>query len=231
MRDAIERTSFVDITTADAPEQGARSDGSSRRRLLTAGLSGAALAALVSRPAAAASDEATTTTAPPKQPTSDDVQLLVFAQRAELAAQELYTAALDADQESPIFDDLSRATMASIRQHHDAYAEALGGLLGRDSIRESEQSIVDSLSADFTGSDAAAIAVAAHGLEQTLVATHTELLGALDGIDGSALIASILVVEARHIPVLATLAGLDAVDDIALFVDNDATPLTPADPA
>jgi hypothetical protein len=221
----------VDITTDDAPEQGARSDGSSRRRLLTAGLSGAALAALVSRPAAAASEEATTTTAPAKQPTDADVDLLVFAQGAELAALELYTAALDADAESGLFDELTRSTMAGLRQHHDAYAEALGGLLGRSSVRDSAASIVDGLSASFTGGDAASIAVAAHGLEQSLVATHTDLLGQLDGIDGSALIASILVVEARHIPVLATLAGLDPVDDIALFVDNDATPLTPADPA
>ncbi len=162
---------------------------------------------------------------PPKRPSAADVELLVAAQGLELAALELYVTALAGDAS---FDDLTRSTLGSIRQHHDAYAEALGGLLGRDSITTPDAALLSARSGDFGGSDAAAIITAAHDLEKALVATHTGLVGQLTGTDGTGLIASILVVEARHIPVLATLLGLDPVDDIDAFVTNDATPLTPA---
>lgn len=215
----------MDMTNAEAPDQGARSDGPSRRRLLTAGLSGAALAALVAGRASAATEEAPTTTAPPKRPTETDEQLLAFAQAAELAALELYDTAVSGDAG---FDEASRIAMASIRQHHDAYAEALGGLLGRASVTEAAEAVLDAFSADFASSDPTTVATAAHELERTLVATHTSLLGELDGIDGSGLIASILVVEARHVPVLAQIAGLDPGSDLDAFVgQNDATPLSP----
>ena len=70
-----------------------------------------------------------------------------------------------------------------------------------------------------------ALAAAAYDLESTLVATHTELLGQLEGIDGARLIASILIVEARHGTVLADVAGHG--DDLdALFV-NDADAAAP----
>ena len=63
----------------------------------------------------------------------------------------------------------------------------------------------------------------AYDLESTAVATHTELLGQLEGIDGAETVASILIVEARMRTVLADLAGHG--DDLdALFVD-DAEPL------
>jgi hypothetical protein len=207
------------MTTAEA--QDAR-DGTSRRRLLTAGVSGAALAALVAGRAAAQTEGGATTTAAPKRPTTADEALLVAAQAAELAAFELYDSALGGD----AFEGDDRATIAGIRQHHDAYAEALGGLLGRGSTSDADEAVVEQYSSGFDGSSAASVALAAHGLERTLVATHTALLAELDGTDGAGLIASILVVEARHIPVLASLAGLDPASDLDAFVgQNDATPL------
>lgn len=217
----------MDITNAETPDEGAPRDGTSRRRLLTAGLSGAALAALAAGRASATTEapDAPTTTAAPKRPTPADQDLLIAAQSAELAAFELYDSAL-ADNGSA-FDDTSRAAMASIRQHHDAYAEAFGGLLGRASIKDAATSVVDQFSADFGSGNPETIALAAHELERTLVATHTSLLGELDGLDGAGLVASVLVVEGRHIPVLAHIAGLDPSSNLDAFIgENDATPLS-----
>ena len=74
----------------------------------------------------------------------------------------------------------------------------------------------------------AAVAAAGYDLESTLVATHTELLRALEGTDGAEMLASILIVEARNCAVLADLAGNG--DDLdALFV-NDAEPLAVSRP-
>ena len=66
---------------------------------------------------------------------------------------------------------------------------------------------------------------AASKLESTAVATHTDLLGKLQGTDGAALLASILIVEARHGTVLAYLNGAASLDD--LLVDKEADPLSP----
>ena len=60
-------------------------------------------------------------------------------------------------------------------------------------------------------------------LENIAVATHTEVVGALQGTDGAALIASILVVEARHVVVLLDMAEQTDLD--ALLV-NDAAALS-----
>ena len=56
-----------------------------------------------------------------------------------------------------------------------------------------------------------------------LVATHTELLRSIQNLDGARLIASILIVEARHCAVLADLAG--GGDDLDALFENEAEPL------
>ena len=68
---------------------------------------------------------------------------------------------------------------------------------------------------------------AAYTLESTAVATHTDILGKLQGTDGAALIASILIVEAAHGTVLADMNGSTDLDE--LLVDNEADALTPAE--
>ena len=58
------------------------------------------------------------------------------------------------------------------------------------------------------------------------MATHTDILGKLQGTDGASLIASILIVEARHGTVLAIMNGSTNLDD--LLVDTEADALAPA---
>ena len=55
------------------------------------------------------------------------------------------------------------------------------------------------------------------------VATHTELIGQLEGIDGAKTIAAVLIMEARMCTVLADLAGEG--DDLTALFDNNASAL------
>lgn len=207
--------------TADAP------DGSSlRRRLLGAGLVGLAgslLPSLASRAGATSvppetTTAATTTTAPPRQPTSDDEALLGFAQQVELAAVVLYDQALAGRQS----DGTNRSTLLAIRESHQAYAQALSAILGKGAPDIPAAEIVEQYGAKFSGLPGEMLTAAAE-LENIAVATHTEVVGALQGTDGAALIASILVVEARHVVVLLDMAEQTDLD--ALLV-NDAAALS-----
>ncbi len=207
--------------TADAP------DGSSlRRRLLGAGLVGLAgslLPTLASRAGATtvppdSTPAATTTTAPPRQPVTDDLALLGLAQQVELAAVALYDLALAGRQS----DGANRSTLLAIRESHQAYAQALSALLGKSAPDVPAAAVVDQYSAAFSGLPGEMLTAAAE-LENIAVATHTELVGALQGTDGTATIASILVVEARHVVVLLDMAEQTDLD--ALLV-NDAAALS-----
>jgi hypothetical protein len=200
-----------------------------RRRLLGIGLGGAAVSLLpfLSGRATATTPPnstvaPTTTTAPPKRPTDDDVTLLGFAQTVELAARQLYDVALGTN---GLFNDVQRAVIATIRESHDAYAAALSGMLGRQAP-QAVNPVFDDVKTSFSGK-LADVLDAASGLESTAVATHTEILGKLQGTDGAALIASILVVEARHGTVIAHLNGSTNLDD--LLVDKEADALAPAE--
>ena len=44
------------------------------------------------------------------------------------------------------------------------------------------------------------------------------MIGALEGTEGAALIASMVLIESRHVVVLATIAGKSPVSDIDLFL-------------
>ena len=199
-----------------------------RRRLLAAGFSGTALGLLGSRAVSASpdttiptSDEgsvpaATTTTLPPARPTEADVPLLQFAESFELTARDLYQAAIDAGAEDEV--------LTAIRDNHQAYASIIKGMLGTAGALSRSDAVYDQFEADFATADVPTLAVAAYDLESTAVATHTELLRELEGIDGAHLIASILVVEARQAAVLADLGGRG--DDFDAMFENDAEPLS-----
>lgn len=188
--------------------------GSSRRRFLQAGAAGAV--ASVALPVLARSVSAQAGGTPPRRPTPADVTALQFAQGVELAARDLYELALAG---GGYGDDLA-PVLAAMSQHHRSYAEAISGLLGPDAIGQANAAVVGQFRTRFTN-PATAIDAAAR-LEDTAVATHTELLASLEGIDGAALIASILVVEARHATVLATVAGIT---DLNQLLATTSTPL------
>jgi len=216
----------IDVTEPAQP------DGALRRRLLGIGLGGAAVSLLpflagragATTPGTTPTDSAaatTTTSAPPKRPTDDDVSLLGFAQSVEIAAFRLYEQALANDG----FDDNDRAVLATIHDAHQAYASSLSGFLGREAPNEVNP-LFDDVKSSFTG-DRSSVLDAAYQLESTAVATHTDILEELRGTDGAGLLASILIVEARHGTVISYLNGSTDLDE--LLVDPEADALTPAD--
>jgi ferritin-like protein len=218
----------VDI---DVTEPASADSAVVRRRLLGIGLGGAAASLLpfLSGRASATTPptssttgtSTTTTTAPPKRPTADDVSLLGFAQSVELAARDLYDVALG----GVGFTETDKAVIATIRESHEAYAASLSALLGRQASQVVDP-VFDDLKSTFSG-DAASVLDAAYALESTAVATHLDILGELRGTDGASLIASILIVEARHGTVLAEMSGATSLDD--LLVNTEADALAPAE--
>jgi Ferritin-like domain len=201
-------------------------DQASRRWLITAGVAGAAASLVRARSAAATTppsppapeqtEPPPTAASVPAEPTEGDVELLRFLQSAELAAHDLYQAAVDAGADSEVF--------ATFADNHQAYADLLSGLLGGperplDSLYSEHQDA-------FESSDVAAVAEGAYDLESTLVATHADVIGQLEGTDGATALASVLVVEARMCAVLADLAGQG--DDLDALLENDADALSQA---
>lgn len=222
----ISKGLFVDI---DVTEPTPADSATGRRRLLGIGLGGAAASLLpflggrasAATTTPATTPPATTTTASPKRPTADDISLLGFAQTVELAAGALYDVALQLDG----FDTNQRAVLAAIREAHRAYAASLSAMLGR-AAPQSVNPVFDTLKSSFGGDPAGALK-AAYALESTAVATHTDIIGKLVATDGANLIASILIVEARHGTVLASMNKATKLDD--LLVNNEADALTPAE--
>jgi len=150
------------------------------------------------------------TTTPPRRPTAGDIELLAVAQSLELTARDLYRAAVSAG----VGGD-HEASLACMGAHHDMASQSISAVIGGEAPQTRNDDLFEALESEFTGSD---VALAAHGLENSLVATHKALLGELDGSEGSALIASVLIVEARHAAALAAVAGLSPVDDADAFL-------------
>jgi hypothetical protein len=210
-----------------------------RRRVLAAGVSGAALSLLPwlsdragaqARTAPPTSGGETviaptpTTTAPPpppKRPTAADIELLAVAQSIELAIRDLYDAALAANS----FEGATAEAVTAIREAHEAYAQSISGLIGADAPGIRSDKLYNAQRSNFSGS-ATAVAQAAADLENVACATHLDILGSLIGVDATGLIASILVVEARHATVLNIIAGASTLSN---QLASDGVALSPAD--
>jgi len=146
-----------------------------------------------------------------------DKALLIVAQSAELAVHDLY---LNAIAKAGFAGD-ELATMQLFADHHLAYVQAIGGLLGSDAPFERNDTIYQQyLSATSSRATAASTLQA---LENTLAATHTDILSRIVGTNGAELIASIIVVEARHAAIFGTLPTLS----LSSALENPAASLLP----
>jgi hypothetical protein len=175
-------------------------------RVGAAGLAGLA-AALVSDRTASASAESEDR---PNIPTAADTTKMQQVMALELAAGDLYEAALDGADE-----DLAPA-ITVMASNHRAYAQAIAGAAGL-SANSPDTSLFDENVDGFTGPSEEFLETA-HTLEQSFVTTHTELIGEYESIDAISLTASISVVEARQATVLADLLDVD--DFEVLFGDD-----------
>jgi len=182
----------------------------SRRGLLgalgAAGLAGAA-ALTIARPASAA----------PTSPTQDDAELLRAAMEFELAAAALYQAAVDAG-----LSDVAGEVASEFASNHRAYADKIAGTAGFSADTLNDE-VFDQLESAFATTDVNAFAEAANSLENTAVATHTELLAEYESVNARKLTASIVVVEARMATVLSDLG--DLASNLGDLFEPDAEPL------
>lgn len=183
----------------------------SRRGLVAragaAGLAGLAAAFVIDRNALAS---ATGPDTRPGIPTESDTALLIQVIGLELAASDLYRAALEGAS-----DDMAVA-IGILSDNHRAYAQSIAGATGSPAGQADEE-IVSANIDDFTGSNDEFLA-AAHELEQTAVSTHTSLISQYESSHAIELTASIAVIEARHATVLAEMLG---VDDLDVLFGND----------
>lgn len=128
----------------------------------------------------------------------------------ELAARDLYDAAIAAGAADPLW--------GALREQHESYAQRLAGLIGTQASG-ADADLVGQLGATFGVADPAA---AAFELENTLAAGHVTRLGEVGDTDIVSALASIITAESRHAVVAGRLAGEN--DPDALFVN----PLTPS---
>jgi hypothetical protein len=180
---------------------------STRRGLLGASLAGAALSLVAGRATSASTGE---------RVNAADLELLLFAQSLELAARDLYAAAITAGTDDPVF--------ALLADQHEAYAQGIASFIG-EPANARDDAVYDELEASFTAFDQAAVATAGYDLESAVVAIHTELLARLENADGAKVIASMLAMEARHSVVLADMSGRG--DDLDVLLVNTADPIVP----
>lgn len=157
--------------------------------------------------------------ATPTPPTAVDRSLLAFANSAEFAARDLYAVAAGL----PAFSTEEQTMLVGFHDHHMAAGQALAGLVGKDASNVREDAVYNAFRGKVMGSDKSAIWDALRELENTLVSTHLSLVGTLEGTEGSALVASILSIQARHAAALALLGGRTVTDALT----NEAAPLAP----
>lgn len=146
---------------------------------------------------------AAASTTPPLKPTADDLVLLAQAQEAELAARDLYDAAIAAND----WSETQATLMVALRESHEAYVQSLGAMLGALATGTPSGELTSAFEVGMTGAAATDILVAAIGLEAALVAAHLGVLGQLTAVDGAAMVASIVMAEGRHGTALADLGG------------------------
>ncbi len=190
----------------DATSFGVIGSTSRRRFLQAVGLGGV----VASVPLAAGAASATAPE-PARRPTAADTSLLVFAQSLELAVFGAYDIVVNRLNSSALKmpDDLV-PVMHTLREHHLAYVQALAALLGRAAPGVADEAVLDSVRDKFSGGASDDILAAATALENSATVTHGALVGQLVGIDGSALISSIMAMEARHATTLTAITGGDA---------------------
>jgi hypothetical protein len=148
----------------------------------------------------------TTTTTPPLAPQTSDLLLLSFASSVELAAVQLYGRALA----KSAFSEKTALIGRTFQTHHNAHAQSFNGMAGpavtglpNQTLLSTYQVLIDAAN---TESDLLAVVLR---LEEALAATYTTGLALLIGINPSALISSVLPIEARHAVVLGQALGLD----------------------
>ena len=187
----------------------------SRRSLVgTLGVAGlaSAVALAVAQPVSAA----------PFSPTAEDSATLEQTLRIELAAKLLYRDAVAAG-----MADAAGEIAQVFSDNHEAAAEEFAAITGISADTYDEAFYEDNKD-KFATSDVAQFAQAAWELENNFAATYTELFASLESVESQAVVASIVMINARTATVLADLAGESS--DFDLLFDPPADIITLSEP-
>jgi hypothetical protein len=125
----------------------------------------------------------------------DDLANAQFAIGVELAARDLYRAAIEAG--------ATGTAWAILAEQHSQYGQRVAGLTGI-AANAADRAVYDPRVADFQGDRPAN---AAFELENTLIATHAALLGQIGDISVADALASIVSMESHHAAYLAERSG------------------------
>lgn len=163
-----------------------------RRRLIASLLAGGAV--IAAAPLFAGHASAAETTAPPHRDAADNDVLNASLER-ESRMVATYRTAITGLTKSDLI------AMTLILDHHVAYAQVLKGYLAVEAKKTSSAPL-----ASPTGS-LASIARQLAALEDQTATIHTDNLATIKGLDAATLLASIVIVEARHAAALELVAG------------------------
>ena len=103
--------------------------------------------------------------------------------------------------------DETLAIVTNVHQAHVSYGQSLNGAARPQRPERGVVRCSPTRPPTRSAATRRRFLAAAYELEETLVATHTRLIGQLLGTNGVELISSILIVEARHSLVFADLPG------------------------
>ena len=182
----------MDNHQVESPE----SSVTTRRRLLSALVAGGALASAAPLLAGRASAAGDGTNAPPRDTRDNNALNNALAREARMVGTYRLAVAAAAAADDEV------AGLTLILDHHIAYVQAIKGYLGPDAKAAPETPL--SNPSGSVKSMAASLAQ----LEDETATIHTDILAILSGMDGAKIIASIVIVEARHAAALSVFSGL-----------------------
>lgn len=147
----------------------------------------------------------------PAQADSPDARLAGEAIAVELAARDLYEAAIAAGASGDVW--------AALRDQHQSFGQRLAGLIGV-SANTVDADLVDELTSQFAVADPAE---AAAELENRLAAEHAERLAEVSNAQVVTALASIVASESRHAVVAAQQAGITDPDQLYVNPNSPTT--------
>lgn len=156
----------------------------------------------------------------PSDDALDDSAFAAIATPIELAAVQVYAAAL-------LVDGLSSEVVTDLRlfqRHHQTVADTTRGLYTGDAPIAADPTIL--ASAASVGTDQASVLASLATLEETLAATHLSAMGSLTDATTAKVAAQVLAVEGQHAVALTVLAegDLAAVTPATVSPDGVAAP-------
>lgn len=127
----------------------------------------------------------------------NDSKILAFVHTLELTTRDVYVSVVG---RKSLGDD-ERALLEQFHAHHVAYEQTLNGLLSKDAASKRDEAIYATFIAKL--SESPNIWQVLLEIENTMIASHTKAIETLESAKNAALVASIIMVEARHAAILA----------------------------